>query len=819
MSKQAQTIIIGAGIVGASVAYHLAQMGVKDILLLDKGDLDHNPGSTSHAPGGLRTLTTSDFFTRLGYASRQVYDKLPLAIEGEEQFFRTGFVQIANKPERFDSYKRIQEMGIIHGIEAHLLTPNEVRDKLPMVDPSTIYGGLFIPSSGTVKTSRIATSMRRVAEQMGAIESYGDTLVTEVIAENGVVKGVLTDNPNMPHIACERVVLCSNIWAPVLCEKLGVPMPLYPGEHQYIFTEPTATLDTVKHIENTLPVTTMDDISVYFRQHHDRIGIGSYHHPARLVDPQAIIRSEAKMPFTPEDFTDAWRLMQHHMPLLQNTNVSHGFNGMFAFTVDHYPIMGESHVKGFWTSIGMWLSFASEAGRVLAQWMETGDPGMDMSYADIHRFHPHQLNDEFLRRQSKYYYEIGFDILHPNEVASSVRHLRLSPHHSQMKALGGQMIPLASIETPWYYESNAALLDKYGDKFPHRTGYDATGWSPIIGCEHLAMRDTVGMMDWTAAIGPIEVSGAGALKYLNYICTNQIDIPVGRLTYTLLLTPNGKIKRDVTVLRLAENKFWLLTGKGNMPAEIAWISQFLPDDGSVRLENLSEQMMSLALWGPNARKVLESVTHQDVCNEAFPYYTAQQLDVGMTTATVLRISYAGELGYEFYVPSSFGSHLWDLLFEAGQPHGLVPVGIAALFSLRIEKGFRMTGSDMTVKDNPYEAGMGWTVKHNKGDFVGREATLATRSAPAKRKLVTLMFDDPNAIMYGYEPVYSDHGVIGQVTSGEYGYSVGKFIALAYVRADHAVVGTKVRIRYTGNFYEGTVVAMAQLDPRNDRAKA
>ena len=819
MTKTAQTIIIGAGIVGTSVAYHLAQLGVKDIVLLDKGNLDHNPGSTSHAPGGLRTLTVSDFFTRLGYASRQLYDKLPLAVEGEEQFFRMGFVQVANTAQRFDSYKRIEEMGMKHGIEASLLTPREIQEKLPMIDPSTVYGGLWVPSSGTVKTSRIATSLRRIAENMGAVESHGDTLVTEVIAENGVVKGVLTDNPAMPRIDCERVVLCSNIWAPVLCEKLGVPMPLYPGEHQYIFTDPTTALDNYKHVESGLPIATMDDISVYFRQHHDRIGIGSYHHPARLVDPHAIIRNDAKMPFTSEDFADAWRLMQHQMPVLKDTNVSHGFNGMFAFTVDHYPIMGESNVKGFWTNVGMWLSFAGEAGRVLAQWMETGDPGMDVSSADIHRFHPHQLNDEYLRRQSKYFYEIGFDILHPNEVASSVRNLRLSPHHAQMKALGGVFVPSAGIESPWYYESNAPLAEKYGDQFPHRTGYDATGWSPIIGGEHLAMRESVGLMDWTAGIGPVEISGSGACDFLNYVCSNQVDVEVGKVVYTLLLTPAGTIKRDVTVLRLASNRFWLLTGKSNMPAEVAWIKQWMPTDGSVRIEELNEQIVSYALWGPNSRRVLAACTTNDVSDAGLPFYTAKTVEVGMATATVVRISYAGELGYEIYVPTSFGGMVWDALYEAGQSHDLVPVGLAALFSLRVEKGFRLTGSDMTVRDTPYEAGMGWLVKTRKGDFVGRDACVAAKKAGLKRKLVTLAFDDQNALMYGYEPVMVGDEVVGYVTSGEYGYSVGKFLAYAYVPVEHAANGTKLRVRYTGNFYEGTVVDMVQLDPKNERMKA
>ncbi len=501
--------------------------------------------------------------------------------------------------------------------------------------------------------------------------------------------------------------------------------------------------------------------------------------------------------------------MQYHMPELEKTQVSHGFNGMFAFTADHYPIMGESHIKGFWANVGMWLSFASEAGRVLARWMETGDPGMDVTSANINRFHAHQLNDEVLRRQSKYYYEIGFDIVHPNEVASSVRNLRLSPYHEQMKALGAQFVPSAGIETAWYYESNAPLVEKYDSQIPRRTGYDATGWTPIIGAEHLTMREHVGLMDWSAGITPIEISGKGACDFLNYLCTNQIDVEVGRIVYTLLLTPNGKIKRDVTVLRLAKDRFWLLMGKSNLPAEIAWIKQFMPSDGSVRLVDLSEQVMSLVLAGPNSRDVLQATTRSDVSDASFPFYTAQKIDVGMTTATVLRISYAGELGYEIYAPTSFGSRLWDTLFEAGQSHGLAPVGLAALFSLRIEKGFRLTGSDMTVKDMPYEAGMGWLVKTKKGNFVGREATITDKKAGINKKLVTLTFDDPAAIMYGYEPVLAGDQVVGQVTSAEFGYSIGKFVALAYVDVAHSTIGTKLRVRYTGNFYEG-VVSTTQL---------
>lgn len=802
--KKANIIVIGAGIVGTSIAYHLTQRGTQNVVLIDKGDLDENDGSTSHAPGGLRTLTVSDFFTRLGYASRQVYDKLPLAVEGEEQFFRTGFIQIAETQERFNSYKRIQEMGMIHGIDAHLLTPNEVADHLPMVDPKMTVGGMFVPSSGVVKTSRIATSMRRIAEATGNLTSIANAPVTEVIVKDGRVTGVRTSNPEYPQIDCDSVVIASNIWAPILCKQVGVPMPLFPGEHQYIFTEPTPALDPFKHVEHGIPIGTLDDIALYFRQHGDSIGIGSYHHKARLIDPDKLNKT-AKNPFTPQDFEDGWSLMQERLPVLKQTKVSHGFNGLFSFTADHYPIMGESHIKGFWTAVGSWLSFASEVGRVMSNWMLDGDPGMDVRYADIHRFYPHQSNEEFLRRQAKYYYEIGFDILHPNEVASSARNIRYAPYAARQETLGGEMVPFAGQETPWWYNSNADRVAAVADRFPQRTGYDATAWSPIIGAEHLAIRESVGLMDWSPAITPIEVSGVGALDYLNYICTNQIDVEIGSIVYTMILTPGGNIWRDVTVLRRSADTFWVLTGKANIYAELFYMQQHLPDDNSVQLRDLGEGLMALGLWGPNARKVLQKVTHADLSNESFPYYTAQDIGVGMAPATVVRISYAGASGYEIYAPVSFGIHVWDTLMEAGQEHDLVPVGVAALMSTRLEAGYRLFGADLKPDVNPYETGLGWTVKLKKGDFLGKAAVMEHK-ANRKKQMVCLTFEDQNALMYGAEPVFVGDEVVGKVTSGDYGYAAGTFIAYALVDKAHAAVGTKLTVRYTGTNYEGVVTA-------------
>ncbi|HEY3427727.1 MAG TPA: glycine cleavage T C-terminal barrel domain-containing protein, partial [Acidimicrobiia bacterium] len=455
---------------------------------------------------------------------------------------------------------------------------------------------------------------------------------------------------------------------------------------------------------------------------------------------------------------------------------------------------------------------ASEVGKVMARWITEGDPGMDVSVADINRFHDHQSNHSFLSRQSKYFYEIGFDILHPNEVASSVRNLRLAPYHDRTEALGAFYVPFASYETPYYYQSNAPLVEEFSDRIPRRHGYDATAWSPIIGAEHLALRERAGLVDWSASIGPLEISGPGSLSYLDYLCTNDIDIPVGEVTYTLILTPRGTVKRDVTIARLEEERFWLLTGKSNLPAELAYYRSYAPTDGSVAIIDRSEQFAAVGLWGPRARDILQSVTNANLSSTAFPWYSVQEIGVGMAPAVALRISYVGELGWEIYVPQSFGRYLWDTLWEAGADHGLAAVGMASLFSLRIEKSYRLIGSDLTPEITPRQAQMSWLLSRKK-DFLGREG-----ASGDGHRLVTLRFDDPAALMYGWTPVYQSDGVVGWISSGEFGYSVGAFLAHAFVPEELTAPKTRLRVRYTGRFFEGDVVKGPLWDPTNARLK-
>ncbi|HEX2420885.1 MAG TPA: FAD-dependent oxidoreductase [Acidimicrobiia bacterium] len=809
---EASVVVIGGGIIGSSVAYHLADMGVEGIVLLEKGSLGDNDGSTSHAPGGLRTLTVSKFFTKLGIASRELYDRLPLAEPGQEQFFRTGFLQVASTAARFDSYKRIQEIGWSLGVPSQLLSSEEAAAMIPLLDPSVVVGGMFSPTSGVIKTSLVATSMQQVAASTGRAAFYAGTEVTDVVVERGRVRGVRTSNPEIEEIECQQVVLCTNIWAPLLASKVGIKMPLFPGEHQYIFTTPVPALADRSDREVTMPICTIDDISVYFRQHHARLGIGSYHHEARLVDPWAL-PERAQLAFTPRDFDEAWTLMRKHLPDLELVEVDSGFNGMFAFTADHYPILGPSPIKGLWSAVGAWLSYGSEVGRVMARWITEGDPGMDIAVADINRFHDHQSNHSFLSRQSKYFYEIGFDILHPNEVASSVRDLRLAPYHDRTEALGAVYVPFASYETPYYYEANAPLVEEFSDRIPRRHGYDATAWSPIIGAEHLALRQWAGLIDWSASIGPVEISGPGSLSYLQHLCTSNIDIAVGSATYTLILTWRGTVKRDVTVARLGEDRFWLLTGKSNLPAELAYYRSYAPADGSITIVDRSEQFAAVGLWGPEARNILQPVTNADLSSQAFPWYSVREIGVGMAPAIALRVSYVGELGWEIYVPLSFGRHLWDTIWNAGREHGLRAVGIASLFSLRIEKGYRLIGSDLTTEITPRQAQMSWLLDGKK-DFLGREGAWADG-----HRLVTLRFDELDALMHSWSPIFHSDDVIGWIASSEFGYSVGAYLAHAYVPEELAVPRTRLRVRYTGRFFEGEVVKGPLWDPASTRLKA
>lgn len=821
MKTYAQTVIIGAGIVGCSTAYYLAHYGVKDVLILDKGELFQNDGSTAHAPGGVNPLSNSTAMAQFATASIDLYASLPLWKPGRKPLYMVGGVDLARTDERMDEVRRLYSNGKGFGVEAHIIGPREISDLFPLVNGNLFKGALYTPRKPVIAGPHVSGSLAQEAERMAGHRFVGQTKVTDFVVENGRLSAILTNNPAMPHIQCERVLLCTNIWAPALTAKLGLTLPLLAAEHQYLKTEPLPQLAHVSDRTNAdheviYPSVRDLDGGLYYRHWWDSMGIGSYHHRPILVRP-ATLGESADHPFTPDDFTEAQKMAEETIPALKGVSFPYRINGMFSFSVDGMPILGETPIKGCWVATAVWLSHAGGVGKAMAQWMTFGEPDVDMRQVDLNRFLPYQKTDRFIQIACAKSYAEVHDVVHPAQWSSKPRNLRLTPFHRRHEELRAVFQPNAGLEMPYWLEENQRLLEKYDAQIPHRTGWSAQYWSRIQGAEHLAMRESAGLFDLTN-LAIIEVEGDDACAFANTLCTSQMDIPAGRVAYTLLCTPKGGIKRDITAARLAPNRYWFFTGNGTLPLELEWFHRYAAGF-SVTIRDLSHSYAALGLFGPNARRILQKVTPNSVANDAFPLYSWQTLEIGMATAYAMRLSYVGELGWEFHLPMDTALAVRDELWAAGREFNLVSCGVGAMRSMRVEKGYRLWGADIYTEHNPYEAGMGWMVKLNKGNFVGREALQAIKNQPLTRRLVTLTLDDPNVMPTGNEPVWDNGRLIGQITSGNYGYTIGRYITFAYLPPDYTQPGTQLEIEYLAQRYPATVTADTLFDAANARMKA
>jgi glycine cleavage system T protein len=806
MPEQARLIIIGAGIVGCSAAYQLARLGWRDVLVLDKGPLFVNDGSTSHAPGGMFLTNSSRMMTELAKSSRQLYGDLQL--DGLDLIFPVGGLEVAYTPERWHDLRRKQGFAKAYGLPSELISPAETKRLVPILDDKVIHGAFFTPRDAVAKGVRLMEALARAATAGGAVRFQGDTPVTGFQIEGGRVRGVTTPTG---AIAAEQVLICANLWAPLLARQAGFAIPLMAAQHLYAVTAPIPELVGATR-EVAHPLMRHQDHAMYFRQHGDCYGVGSYRHAPLMVDPHDELGASAKLAFTPDHFAAGWESTVELLPPLRNAELVTRFNGMFAFTVDGYPVIGESPVKGLWACTGLWLTHAGGAAEQVAQWMTSGAPSIDLREADITRFHPHQATRAYIHERCAQNYREVYDIIHPREPYQRPRNLRLSPWHQRLAEQGARFTQSAGWETALWHEANAPLLERYGDSVPRREGWAAHFWSPIEGAEHLHVRERAGLFN-LAALAVIEVSGPGAAAFLNRVAANQVDRPVGRLVYTSLLDQNGGIVADVTVVRVAPDRFWLTTGGGSLPHDLAWLQRHAPEDGSVAIADRSSSLVTLGLWGPRARTVLQRVAEQDVSNAAFPYYTARPLTVGAVPAYALRVSYAGELGWELYCPAELGLALWDTLWEAGRPDELIAAGGGAFDSLRLEKGYRLWGADIHTDYTPLEAGIGWAVRLDKGDFIGRDALIRQRELGLSRKLCCLRIDQPGAVLLGKEPILSGGEAVGYVTSANYGYSVGALIAYGYLPVALSHPGSAVTVEYFGE----PLRAVVSEEPLFDRA--
>ncbi len=806
MQTHARLVIVGAGIVGASAAYHLTQLGWRDILVLDKGDLFENDGSTSHAPGGVVALSHSKVMTQMALYSSDLFASLKPYRDDRHIYNAVGGLEVAISAERWQDLVRLHGEAKSFHAEAHLLTPAETQAKSPFVNPDAIVGSLFAPKGAIVAGSHVTAALARDAEATGGARFVPNTVVTDIEVVNGEVKAVLTDNPQMPRIDCEQVLLCTNIWGPLLGDKLGVRLPLLAFEHQYVVTEPLAELAhfdrSKKDDEVTWPTVRELDSAMYYRQHWDSYGIGSYWHKPRAIQPRQI-RKTAMHDFTPEDFDKAWAQAQRVVPILQGAKFQRAFNGMFAFSVDGYPIIGESHIRGLWTAVASWITHAGGVGKSVAEWMTHGQAEWDMRQCHIQRFQPHQTTASYTEVVTKKNYREVYDIIHPAQPITEPRNVRLTPFHPRLKELDASFTAFAGMELPNWLESNSRLLEQYDERIPRRTGWAGEWWSRIQGAEHLATRENVALFD-LSGLSIIEVSGSGACDFVNYLCSNQCDKPAGSVIYTSWLTPTGGVRRDLTVARLADDRFWMFVGEGTLPQDLDWVGRFAPTDGSVVIVDVSAAWSALGLWGPNARWVLEKVTNADVSNDAFPYFSAQWIEIGSARVLALRISYAGELGWELHIPTDFSLPVWDRLWAAGREFEMAVAGLGAFDSLRLEKGYRLWGADVHTEYNPYESGLGWTVRLSKPDFIGKSACVELKKQPLKKKLCCLTFDDPAGVALGYEPILAGKECVGYITTSNFGYSIGQQIAYGYLPIAYTEPGTQLAVEFLGERFGVTV---------------
>ncbi|WP_435156558.1 GcvT family protein [Haladaptatus sp. DFWS20] len=844
LPTQADTVIVGAGIVGCNIAYQLTELGRDDVVVIDQGPMPTTGGSSSHAPGIMFQTADSKILTKFANYSRKLYSSLE-GEDGEQAYNEVGGIEVARSEERMDFLRRRVEWGSSWGIEdPQLLSPEEVSDHLPQVDEDVILGGYYSPTDGQVSGVVACDALAREAMEQGA-EFVPHTRTEDVEIENDSIQAVVTENGT---IECDEVVIATNIWARQLGEKLGVHLPVAPVEHQYTITEPLdemsdSAVDITDHplFENyqnvsgekakrlligpDRPILRDQDNAMYYRTHGNAYGIGSYNHEPIVPNPQELGGNDPDgEQGSVHEFTDYHMNNATHpdrpdkpprqasdefLPATAGKDLEFKYNGMFAESPNGLPVMGPvQEYDGLWTAAAIWVTHAGGAGKALAEWMENGVPrlpdgSIDLAHADVNRFDAHEGSWDFTHDIGGEEYRIVYNIMHPKWVwTDKQRDIRRTPMYHSHKELNAELWAEAGWEAPQWFESNADLLAEYGDQIPERDGWEAKYWSPIEGAETLHVRNEVGLHDMTS-FNKIEVIGNEAGDFIQYLCTNDMDIDVGDVKYTLMCNEGGGVRADITVTRIDEERYLLLTtGREVGNNHVAWVREQSPEE--VVVNDVTSSLAAMVCTGPNARKVLSKVTDVDLSDEAFPFFTSQQFFVKNVPVTALRVSYAGELGWELYTPSEYGETLWNHIMDAGEEYDIRPYGNGALNALRIEKGFRLWGRDLHTEHNPSEAGLDWAVDLDT-DFIGKEAVAAAAEGDnIDHEVACLTLADEDAVILTDRPVLDGDRTIGYVHSAEYGYTVGACVAYTYLPPEYAKPGTEVEVLYEGERYPATV---------------
>jgi 4-methylaminobutanoate oxidase (formaldehyde-forming) len=807
----ARVVIVGGGIIGTSVAYHLAKLGISDVVLLERRQL--TCGTTWHAAGLVGQLRGSQRMTQLAKYTAELYAGLEAETGQATGFKQTGSISIATNKARFEELKRNASMAKIFDLQVDVITPEEVKERYPLVNTEDVLGAVHIPSDGKANPVDVTQALAKGARAGGAM-IFEDTKVLAINHDGERVTGVKTD---AGQITADAVVMCGGMWTRDLAATIGVTVPLHACEHFYIVTEP------FDGVTPDLPVLRDYDACAYYKEDAGKILLGAFEQNAKPWGMNGI-PEDFSFDELPEDFDHFEPVLaqaMHRMPALENAGIQTFFCGPESFTPDVRYHLGEMpELKNCFVAAGLnsiGIQSAGGIGYVLAEWIRDSQPPADLWEVDVRRNMPFQSNRKYLQERVSESLGLLYAMHWPFHQPETGRGARRSPIYDRLVARGACHGVSFGWERPnWFAPEGMKPVYEYS--------YGRQNWFDASAEEHRVVREEVGLFD-QCSFAKFRLQGRDAARVIGQVAANDMNVPVGRVVYNQWLNDAGGIEADLTVTRLAEDDYLIVTSGEFQVRDFHWLTRHIPEGAHAVLTDVTSGMSMLGLMGPRARDLLQSLSPDDLSNKNFPFGTSREIELGYGYVRASRISYVGELGWELYMPTEFTTGIYDLLIKAGVEYGLRPVGMHAMNSLRMEKAYRHYGHDITDADTPLEGGLGFAVKLDKaGGFIGRDALLRQKEAGLNKRLVQFLLNDPDPMLYHNEPIWRDGALAGYIRSAMYGHTLGGAVALGYVEnpdgvdADYVQSGA-YEIEIAGVRYPATASLRPLYDPKSERIKA
>ncbi|MAJ95421.1 MAG: FAD-dependent oxidoreductase [Marinovum sp.] len=812
IQDKAKVVIIGGGVIGCSVAYHLSKLGWSDVVLLERKQL--TSGTTWHAAGLIGQLRASANMTKLAKYTQELYFDLEKETGVSTGFKRVGSISVALTNERMEELKRSAAMARAFGVDVEEISPREIQKRYPHINLERVVGGVFLGKDGQGDPANIALALAKGARQLGA-KIHERVTVKKVFKNQNKVTGLewIDQNGDRGHIACEEIVNCAGMWGHSVGKMLGANIPLHACEHFYIVTEPIAELAQ-------LPVLRIPDECAYYKEDAGKMLLGAFEPHAKPWGMSGI-SDDFEFDQLPEDFEHFEPILEmaiNRLPMLEKAGIHTFFNGPESFTPDDAYHLGRTpEMENVWVAAGfnsIGIQSAGGAGMALAQWMQDKEKPFDLGDVDISRMQPFQGNKKYLFERSKETLGLLYADHFPFRQKESARGVRRTPFHEHLKSKGAVFGEVAGWE-----RANWFSFDGQHDEYVY--SWKRQNWFENSAKEHMAVRENVGLYDMST-FGKIRVEGEDAERFLNYLCGANLSVDIGKIVYTQFLNSKGGIEADVTVTRLSETIYLIVTPAATRLADETWLRRN-QKDYNVVITDITAAEGVLALMGPNSRALLSSVSPNNFDNEINPFGTAQVIEIGMGLARAHRVSYVGELGWELYISSDQCAHIFETIIDAGSDHDLKLCGMHMMDSCRIEKAYRHFGHDITCEDHVLEAGLGFAVDTDKPDFIGKKAVIDKREVGLEKRLVQFQLKEPEPLLYHNEPIIRDSEIVGYISSGNYGHKLGGAIGMGYIPCEgespEELLSSKFEIDVSGTICAAKASLKPLYDPLSKRTKA